>query len=98
MIQLMLNADPVEAGRIELDRLGIPVQVFDPNADSALDLPTQVIDAQTALPAFDAYRRKADDLGINEDRLREAIVAATFHNHDLFGLEHLGCRETDASQ
>src|SRR5207244_12013784 len=96
VVNLVLNADGIEARGVQLNGLAVTIEVFHPHPDRPSYLAAEPVNAETSLPALGGHRRVAQDLRVDQDGPREAVLPLAFHDHDLLLSEHLRRRQADA--
>src|SRR3989449_5967498 len=86
----------MEARGVQLNGLAVTIEVFHPHPDRTSYLAAEPVDAETPLPALGGHRRVAQDLRVDQDGPREAVLPLALHDHDLLRTEHLWRRQADA--
>src|SRR5207302_8319150 len=74
VVNLVLNADGIEARGVQLNGLAVTIEVFHPHPDRTSYLAAEPVDAETSLPALGGHRRVAQDLRVDQDGPREAVL------------------------
>src|SRR2546425_7172073 len=95
VVNLVLNADGIEARGVQLNGLAVTIEVFHPHPDRTSYLAAEPVDAETSLPALGSHRRVAQNLRVDQDGPREAVLPLALHDHDLLRTEHLRRRQAD---
>src|SRR5437588_9122227 len=83
VVNLVLDADGIEARSVQLDGLAVPIEVFHPHPDRTSHLAAEPINAETSLPALSGHRREAHYLRVDQDGPRETVLPLVLHDHDL---------------
>src|SRR6267143_6724039 len=95
VVHLVLNADAIEARGVQFNGLAVTIEIFQPYPDRTSYLAAEPVNAETSLPALGGRRRVAQDLRVDQDGPREAVLPLALHDHDLLRTEHLRRRQAD---
>src|SRR5256712_9165021 len=95
VVNLVLNADGIEARGVQLNGLAITIEACHSHPDRTSYLAAEPIDAETSLPALGSHRRVAQYLRVDQDGPREAVLPLALHDHDLLPTAHLQRRQAD---
>src|SRR2546425_1012980 len=74
VVDLVLDADGIEARGVQLNGLAVTIEIFHPHPDRTSYLAAEPVDAETSLPALGGHRRVAQYLRVDQDGPREAVL------------------------